>query len=112
MALELVEGEPRRLDEVAVVVLLDQVGDGLGVGLGGEDVTCCAQALAQLAVVLDDPVEHDRQLCGIVAGERVRVLGVTPPCVAQRVWPRPVVAGDDSSPAASFRFCRFPTARV
>ena len=38
MALELVEGEPGRLDEIAVVVLLDQVADGLGVGLGREDV--------------------------------------------------------------------------
>ena len=38
VTLELVEREARRLDEVAVVVLLDQVADRLGVGLGGEDV--------------------------------------------------------------------------
>ena len=44
VALELVEGEARRLDEVAVVVLLDQVADRLGVRLGREDVTGLAEA--------------------------------------------------------------------
>ena len=62
VALQLVEGETGRLDEVAVVVLLDQVRDGLGVGLGREGVTGLAQPLAQLAVVLDDAVEDDRDL--------------------------------------------------
>ena len=73
MAFELVEREPCRLDEIAVVVLLDQVGDRLGIGLGGEDVPALAEALTQLAVVLDDPVEDDRELGRVVAGERVRV---------------------------------------
>jgi len=36
--LELREREPDRLDEIAVVVTLDQMGDRLGVGLGGEGV--------------------------------------------------------------------------
>ena len=73
MALQLAEGKARRLDEIAVVVLLDQVGDGLGVGLRREDVAGLAQALAQLAVVLDDAVEDDRDLRRVVARERVRV---------------------------------------
>src|SRR4029077_15559518 len=47
---------------------------GLGVGLGGERVTRLRQSVAQLAVVLDDAVEHDRYLRGIVSREWVRVL--------------------------------------
>jgi hypothetical protein len=37
---------------------------------------------------------------------------VTAPCVAQRVWPRPVVAVEELVPAAAFRFPRTPTART
>ena len=113
VALELVEREPRRLDEVAVVVLLDQVRDRLGVRLGGEDVSGLAQALAQLAVVLDDAVEDDRDLGGIVAGERVRVrLGDA----AVRRPARVAEPGRRRRAARrrprSFRFWRLPTARV
>ena len=72
--LELAIGQPDGLDEVAVVVLLDEVCDGLGVGLGREDVTVLEEALAELAVVLDDAVQHDRELLGLLGGERMRVL--------------------------------------
>ena len=34
------------------------------------------------------------------------------PCVAQRVWPTPVVAASRSVPAASFSWSRLPTART
>ena len=44
MPFELPVGEANRFDEVAVVVLLDQVRDGLGVRLGGEDVTVLASS--------------------------------------------------------------------
>ena len=74
VALELPVREPHGLDEIAVVVLLDQVRDRLGVRLGREDVAELGEALAQLAVVLDDPVEDDRELLGVLGGERVRVL--------------------------------------
>ena len=60
-------------DEIAVVVLLDEVRHGLGVGLRGEDVPGLGEALAQLAVVLDDAVEHDGHLRGVLGRERVRV---------------------------------------
>ena len=73
VTLELVEGEPDRLDEVALVVALDEVGDRLGVGLGAEGVPLRDEALRELAVVLDDAVEHDRELRRVAAGERVRV---------------------------------------
>ncbi len=74
VTLELGEREPNRLDEIAVVVALDQVGDGLGVRLRSEGVAFGSEARAELAVVLDDPVEHDRDACGIAPGQRMRVL--------------------------------------
>ena len=71
--------EPRvdadeRLHEVAVVLLLEQVHDDFGVGLGRERVALGDELLAQLAVVLDDAVEHDRELARVAADERMRVL--------------------------------------
>ena len=70
------------------------------------------QALAQLAVVLDDPVEDDRELAAVAAGERMRVpLGdaaVRRPARVAEAGGR----GEPSSPAARFRFWRLPTARV
>ena len=48
--------------------------DDLGVGLGRERVTALGQLRPQLQVVLDDPVEDDREAAGLAAGERVRVL--------------------------------------
>ena len=62
VALELVEREPHRLDEIAFVVALDEVRDGLGVGLGGERVPVGDEARRELAVVLDDAVQDDREL--------------------------------------------------
>ena len=53
--------------EVAVVVGGDQVGDDLGVGFGGERLALGLEALAQLRVVLDDPVENDVDAIGAVA---------------------------------------------
>ena len=60
--------------EVAGVGALDQVDDHLGVGLGAERVALGEERFLQLAVVLDDPVQHDRELVGVAAGERVRIL--------------------------------------
>ncbi len=73
VALELEVGTTDGLDEVALVRVLDQVGDGLGIGLGCEHVPFRRQPLTQLAVVLDDPVEHHGQLRRVLARERVRV---------------------------------------
>ncbi len=63
-----------RGDEVAVVVALDEMHDDFGVGLRGKRVSVVEQRLAQLAVVLDDPVQHDRDLVLVAAGQRMRVL--------------------------------------
>ena len=72
--LELAERAADRLDEVALVVALDEMDDGLGVGLGRERVPVRGEALLELAVVLDDPVEDDRKVVWIAACQRVRVL--------------------------------------
>ena len=73
VALELRIDARERLREVAVVLLLEQVDDDFGVGLGGERVAGACEVVAQLHVVLDDPVEDDRQAAGVAARERVRV---------------------------------------
>jgi hypothetical protein len=73
VAFELGECETDGLDEVAVVEALDEVRDRLGVGLGRERVAVGDEVLRQLAIVLDDPVEDDRDLRRVTTGERVRV---------------------------------------
>ena len=55
-------------------MLLDEVDDDLGVGLGVEDVALLLEREPQLAEVLDDPVQHDRDLVLVAAGERMGVL--------------------------------------
>ena len=71
--------EPRvsgadRVDEVAVVERLEQVCDDFGVRLGTERMSAGLELAFQLAVVLDDAVEHDRELSLVAAGERMRVV--------------------------------------
>ena len=46
---------------------LEQVGDDLGIGLGGPCVALDGQLLPELLVVLDDAVVHDRHAAGAVA---------------------------------------------
>src|SRR6185503_5899508 len=72
--LELVVRPPHGLDEVALVVLLDQVRDRLGIRLRGERVAGGGESGSQLTVVLDDPVEDDRERLGALCGQWVRVL--------------------------------------
>ena len=86
VALELVERATHRLDEIAFVVALDEVRDGLGVGLGRERVSVVDEAGRELAVVLDDSVQDDRELRRMAAGERMRVrLGDPAVCRPTRV---------------------------
>ena len=61
--------------EVARVGLLDQVGDGLGIGLGRERVAALLEPVAQLAEVLDDPVVDDRDLArAVLVGMGIEVV--------------------------------------
>ena len=54
--------------QVAVIEVVDQVGDDLGVGLAQEDVALGLQLAAQLFVVLDDAVVHHGQATGLGGG--------------------------------------------
>ena len=74
VALELQIDARQRPREIALVLLLEQVDDDLGVGLGRELVAADGEILAQLDVVLDDPVEDNREPAGLATGERMRVL--------------------------------------
>ena len=68
----------------------NQLRDHLGVGLGlAGDAGVRLKLGAQLAEVLDDAVMHEMHRPGGV-GMRIRD-SVTPPWVAQRVWPMPMV---------------------
>ena len=117
VAAQLGVGGADRGGEVAVVVAGDQVGDHLGVGVGGELLALGLQALAQLGVVLDDPVEDDVDLAGaVVVGVRVllgdaavgRPAGVGDAGV-RRAAAAPAPLSARSSTAAR-RLARLPTA--
>ncbi len=59
-------------------MLGDQVGDHLGVGLGGEVAALALEALLERHVVLDDPIDHHvHAVTAVVVG--VRVLFAHPP---------------------------------
>jgi hypothetical protein len=85
---QLAERPAHRLVEARRVrqMPLDQVGDHLGVGVGGEAMPLGLQALLDGEVVLDDPVVHDDEAARAVGmGMRVLVGGAPvsgPPRVA------------------------------
>ena len=122
MAAELAEGGADRVGQVAAVVLLDQVSDDLGIGLGAESVALGHELAPQLRVVLDDPVEHDVDLVDAVA-VRVRILLGDPPVrrparVAEAGRRRRrgdrdrAGANRPSRPSSARRLARLPTART
>ena len=67
VALELGVGGAHGGGQVVLVVLGDQVGDDLGVGLGAEHAAGGGEALLQLDVVLHDAVDHHVDAVGGVA---------------------------------------------
>ena len=76
-ALELAEGGPDRVGQVALVLvrLFDEMGDRLGVGLRRQRVAARLESVAQLAEVLDDPVVDDRDVAGaVLVGVGVQVV--------------------------------------
>ena len=75
-ALDRLQGVADGLGQVALVGLLDQVGDRLGVGLRREAVAAGLEPVAQLPEVLDDAVVDDRDLAGaVLVGMGVEVIG-------------------------------------
>ena len=100
-------------DEIAVVDVLEQVRDDFGVGLRRKGVTGGGELVAQLAVVLDDAVQDDRERLVVAGRQRMRVL------LGDAAVRRPAGVAERRSStrepfgsAASFRNCRFPTART
>ena len=81
-AVQAADGGLHGLEQVAFIQAVDQVADDLGVGLAGELVALGLQRGAQLVVVLDDPVVHQRDaagpgggaFAGAVAEMRMRVV--------------------------------------
>src|SRR6185295_19181091 len=55
--------------EVALIERFEQMRDNFGVGLGAERVAVGLEISLQFAVVLDDAVEHDRELAVVAARE-------------------------------------------
>src|SRR5439155_19149066 len=55
-------------------VLLDEMHDDFRIGLGTEAVAFCLERFLELAIVLDDSIQHDREPTVITTRERVRVL--------------------------------------
>ncbi len=96
MAAHLGVGGADGLHEVAGVVVGHQVGDDLGVGLGGEHGAVLHEARLEGDVVLDDPVDDDVDAVG---GVEVRVgvlLGHAPvsrPAGVTDARPRPIGDG-------------------
>ena len=73
--LELAERGPDRVGQVALVGLLDEVGDRLRVGLGRQRVAARLEPVAQLPEVLDDPVVDDRDVArAVLVGMGVQVV--------------------------------------
>ena len=100
----------RNLVPVAVgaEVLLDQVGDDFGVGLGAELVAFVDQLLLQADIVLDDAVVHDDDLAGAVAMRMSVLFGGTavrgPASVADAVGAVERLQPDDLFQVAQLAF--------
>ena len=74
-ALDLAERRADGLGEIALVGLLDEVGQRLGVGLGGQAMAAFLEPVAELAEVLDDPVVDDRDVArAVLVGMGVQVV--------------------------------------
>ena len=54
------DGDLHRAQQVAVIQVIDQVGDGLGISLGMEHITQRFQFGADLFVIFDDAVVYQR----------------------------------------------------
>ena len=72
-AVQALDGLLHGLEQVAVVHVVDQVSDDLGVGLAHEDVAQGGQLGAQFVVVFDDAVVNQRDARIVFAWREVRV---------------------------------------
>ena len=79
MALQLLVGRPDGIDERPAVRAAHEMGDHLGVSLRRELLALGGELAADLAVVLDDAVEDDRDIVVVAGQERMRILLGDPP---------------------------------
>ena len=106
-ALDPAERRADGVGEVALVGLLDEVRDRLGVRLGREDVAPLLELVAQLPEVLDDPVVDHRDVAGaVLVGVGVEVVG---PAVGRPARVREAQRGVRASgrrwPSGGWRAC-------
>jgi hypothetical protein len=79
ISLEMGIGHPDGLDERASIRPAHKVRNHLGVGLRRELLALGNELAADLAVVLDDPVEDDRDILMVAGQERMGILLGDPP---------------------------------
>ena len=80
---EALQRRPRRIEEVAVVQRVDEVGDHLGIGLADEDVAFRDQLRPQRLVVLDDAVVDQRDPRRLVRRRKMRMRVVRRRCAVR-----------------------------
>ena len=106
---EVGEGPARGPLDVRVLlqILLDQVGDDFGVGLGAKDVPFGDKLLLEGQVVLDDPVVDDHQIAGAVR-MRMGVLLGGPTVRRPAGVPQPHGPGEVRSPDGALQLFDLP----
>ncbi len=75
-------------------LVIEQVDDGFGVGIGAEDIAQALEAFTQLFVVLDDAVMHHGQLVPGLFTRKMRVSIA----LARRTVGSPTGMGDTQTP--------------
>ena len=88
---QLPHGVAHGILQIAVVVLLDQMRDDLGVGLGDELVAFLHQLMLERQIILDDAVVHHHDIAVAIA-VRMRVFFRRPPMRGPARVPDPVEA--------------------
>lgn len=73
------------------VMVGDEVAQDLGVGLGRERVALGKKKFLHRRIIFDDAVVDERDFTVAADVRGGALASVTPPCVAQRVWPMPNV---------------------
>ena len=71
-------GDPRRIFQVAGVVLLNQVGDDFGIRFGQKDVPFFLQLRLQRKVVFNDPIVDNDDIAFAIAVRMGILLGGPP----------------------------------
>jgi len=76
-ATQLDDGLAHGLEEIAVVQMIDQVGDNFAIGLAGKDVTTRFERRPQFLMIFDDAVVRQRNTWRLRVRREVRVCVVS-----------------------------------